>query len=108
MEGSLSAAGFVKAAHAAHSAPGDLPAIAPAECVDTERDCRAWAAAGECLNNAGYMMGSGEGGAGACVASCGLCGDSVEPSASSDDDCRDVYSDCAPLRDAGECSNNPE
>eukprot|EP00873_Tetraselmis_striata_P042322 jgi/Tetstr1/462586/TSEL_007572.t1 len=107
VQNSLAAAGFVKAAHAAHAQPaGSLPDIAPEDCVDREADCRGWAAAGECLNNAAYMVGNEEAGVGACPAACGVCGDAVEAAASAE--CRDIHAECASLRDAGECTNNPD
>ena len=40
-------------------------------CSDESENCAAWAAAGECTKNPGYMLGTV--GDGACLKSCGKC-----------------------------------
>jgi len=69
------------------------PPQAMHQCVDEDASCAAWAKAGECRANPGYMVGTPSK-PGACRPSCGLC----EPCESKDDkEC--VHSNTQKLRD---------
>ena len=59
------------------------------ECVDKQAGCTAWATAGECDRNPGFMHD-------ACALACGMC-------------CEDDHADgCADWKKSGECDNNPD
>ena len=69
-----------------------------AQCADDNTACEAWAAAGECAANPGYMKTS-------CKASCGICDGSGIPKARGN--CKDSNVNCATWASIGECESNP-